>query len=51
MPGKGVASSENKEEVVVLGTCDYPILMDKQERQCQHPSVKLRSKQNHRCIW
>ena len=29
MPGEGVASSENKEAVVVLGTCDYPALLDK----------------------
>lgn len=29
MPGEGVASSQNKEEVVVLGTCDYPVLLDK----------------------
>lgn len=29
MPGEGVASSENKEEVGALGTCDYPVLLDK----------------------
>lgn len=44
MPGEGVASSENKEEVLVLGTCDYPVLVDKHSTQCQHHSVRLRSK-------
>lgn len=51
MPGEGVASSENKEEVVVLGTCDYPVLLDKHSAQCQPHSVRLRCKQKHWCIW
>lgn len=51
MPGEGVASSENKEEVVVLGTCDYPVLQDKHSAQCQPHSVRLRCKQKHWCIW
>lgn len=44
MPGESVASSGNKEEVVVLGTCDYPVLLDKNSAQDQHHSVSLRCK-------
>lgn len=51
MPGEGVVSSENKEEAVVLGTCDYPVLLDKHSVQYQHHSVRLRCKQKYQCIW